>query len=78
MTTATPARKRLQIDPQALRAARLAAGFTQERLARKAGIAAITVSRIERGANARAEQESVRRLARALGVPMAQLLVPPG
>lgn len=61
----------LQIDPSALRRHRLMAAMTQHELARAAGIARITVSRLEQGGPA--SPYSVRRLARALGIDCAQI-----
>ena len=51
-----------------LRRRRLAAGLTQEGLAERAGLSARGVSDLERGARRAPQRETVRRLARALGL----------
>lgn len=61
----------LHVDPSALRRYRLMAAMTQHELARAAGIARITVSRLEQGGPA--SPYSVRRLANALGIETAQI-----
>jgi transcriptional regulator with XRE-family HTH domain len=56
-----------------LREERFKAGLTQAELAEKAGTTQTTVARIERDA-VQPEVTTVRRLAAALGVPIAVLL----
>ena len=52
---------------------RKAKGWSQQDLGVRAGIHAITVSEIERGATD-PKQSTLEKLARALGVPVAELL----
>ena len=54
---------------------RLDRGLTQEGLASKAGLSRLAVGRIERGA-AEPRASSLRAMAKALGVPMSELIVP--
>ena len=54
-----------------LRAARLSAGFSQRALARRAGISARTVERLEAGLG-RPHQETSRRILEALEVPWTE------
>ncbi len=58
-----------------LRRLREAAGLTQVELAKRAGVGRVTVVRIENG-RMDARTETLRRLARALGVKLADLLAP--
>jgi tetratricopeptide (TPR) repeat protein len=52
-----------------LRESRLAAGLTQEELARRSGLAVRTIGNLERGVSARPYPGSVRMLVDALGLP---------
>jgi transcriptional regulator with XRE-family HTH domain len=52
-----------------LRGHRLAAGLSQEELAAQAGLSPNAVSALERGARRTPRRETVRRVARALGLP---------
>ncbi|CAN7508733.1 helix-turn-helix transcriptional regulator [Knoellia sp. LjRoot47] len=66
----------LLVDAQALRHARVRAGFTQHELARLVGVAGgERVSRWERGASA-PRPEVLHRIAAAVDVPVEDLLVP--
>jgi transcriptional regulator with XRE-family HTH domain len=56
-----------------VRAARLARGWTQEELAEQTGLAAVQISRIERGAR-EIRLTTLLRLLAALDVPPAELL----
>jgi transcriptional regulator with XRE-family HTH domain len=58
---------------QRLSTARVALGLTQLQLAVRAGVHARTVAGLERGATQRPHQDTVRRLARALGVSLTWL-----
>lgn len=58
---------------QNVRKARLARGWTQERLAHETGLASVQVSRIERGKREIRLRTFVK-LMRALGVPSSDLL----
>lgn len=58
---------------QAVRELRHKAGLRQEDLAKKAGIARPNIARIERGAH-EPSTRTLRRVAEALGVPLARLL----
>jgi transcriptional regulator with XRE-family HTH domain len=60
---------------QRIRQARESVGLSQEALARRADVAMMTVSRIERGAS-QPDLDTLRRLALALGVPLTQLIDP--
>lgn len=51
------------------------AGLSQEELAERAGIGKITISRLERGANAR--YDTIDKLAEALGTTRARLIKKP-
>lgn len=62
-----------EIFPGRVQEARLAAGYTQEALARELGISWVTVSRWERGEN-EPPLSMLRRLASALGVQPSELL----
>jgi len=50
------------------------AGLSQHGLAAKADVDVMLISRLERGDKKRLEGESIVRLARALGLPLAQFL----
>ena len=67
-------RRRVPVNTDALRAARLAAGMSQGRLAAKADVSHNTISRIERGAHREANVNTLRRVARVLHVPLADLI----
>jgi transcriptional regulator with XRE-family HTH domain len=55
-----------------LRAAR---GWTQAELAKRAGVARVSIARLETSPKSRRpELRTIERLARALGVPVAELL----
>jgi XRE family transcriptional regulator, regulator of sulfur utilization len=56
-----------------IRAARLAAGLTQEQLAQRAGVASVTISQIELG-NRSPTLDTLMRVAAALEIPAATLL----
>lgn len=58
---------------QRVKAARIAKGWTQERLADEAGLASVQVSRIERGVR-EVRLTTVLRLLRALELESGQLL----
>lgn len=68
----TPRDIALTVDAAALRTARLSAAMTQRDLARQAGIARITVSRLEQGRPA--STYSVRAIAGALGLDLCTLI----
>lgn len=57
----------------ALRDARRKAGWTQEELARKAGLHPVTLSRYETG-DREPDLGSLRRIASALGVPLSTFI----
>ena len=57
-----------------MKGARLAAGLSQEELARRLNLSVFTISRLERGAVKRLNVETMLRIARALDVPIAELL----
>lgn len=59
---------------QNVRERRLAAGLSQEGLARLASVSAATVSRIERGHTTRPRQDEFERIATALGVTSDDLM----
>ena len=61
--------------PKNLRRIRLARFFSQAELARRSGVHAITVARLEGGTTAPSTR-TVRRLAEALGVPAGELATP--
>jgi transcriptional regulator with XRE-family HTH domain len=58
----------VQLNPEALKALRRAQGYSQETLARRTGISAHSLSRLELG-KARARASTIRKLAAALDVP---------
>jgi len=60
-----------------LREARVRRLLTQAQLARRAGVAVSTLSRLEQG-HTPAELTTAARLAEALGVPPEALMAPPG
>jgi transcriptional regulator with XRE-family HTH domain len=66
--------RRVPVDARVLREARRAHGWTQEQLARRSDVTMNTISRLERGERGQAERDTLRRLARALGVPMVDLI----
>ena len=61
--------------PENLRRIRLARFFSQAELARRSGVHAITIARLEGGTTAPSTR-TVRRLAEALGVPAGELATP--
>lgn len=61
----------LVVDSVALRTYRLGAGMTQHDLARLAGVARITITRLEAGKPA--SPTSVKRIADALGINAGQI-----
>lgn len=61
-----------------LRAARLQANRTQEALAERAGVSRDTVQRVERGDGDIPRLAALWRLARAVGVPLGELLADSG
>lgn len=63
------------LDEKRLREARLALGVSQRELARRAGISEPSVSMFERGLT-QPEPPTLAALAKALGVTLADLLVP--
>lgn len=58
-----------------LRLLRLLSGFTQQRLAKEVGITQSTISNAERGF-ATLDADKLRRVAKALGVPVRDLREP--
>jgi transcriptional regulator with XRE-family HTH domain len=67
------------MDAKTLKAHRKARGWSQEELARRAGLARITVARLEGRAAARNREPELRTvlaLARTLGVPVDALVAP--
>ncbi len=61
-----------------LRTARLQANHTQESLAERAGVSRDTVQRVERGDGDVPRLAALWRLARAVGVPVSDLLADTG
>ncbi len=59
---------------RAVQRLRTARGLTQDALARKARVSRIYVASLERGVRRNPSVAVVRRLARALGVPVMELL----
>ncbi|MBI3789942.1 MAG: helix-turn-helix transcriptional regulator [Gemmatimonadetes bacterium] len=57
-----------------LKAARLAAGLSQEELAAKAGTRQATISKMERGETRRVDLDLLERIADVLRVPASTLL----
>ncbi len=51
-------------------------GWTQEELAREAGVSPTTISHIESGAIERPRMNTVRRVARAFGISTEELISP--
>ncbi|WP_329426873.1 helix-turn-helix transcriptional regulator [Streptosporangium sp. NBC_01495] len=68
------ARRRPKINRHAVRALRLSQGFSQVKLASRAGLDNSYVSRIESGQRLHPAPDVTLRLAEALGVPMAALV----
>lgn len=66
---------KLNIDPAALKRARLARLWTQEQLSEQSGVSVATISRLERKPDA-VRSGTVRRLAEALGVEPETLAQP--
>lgn len=62
-------RPRRKVNRHALHALRVRAGLTQESLALQAGIAATSISHLERGARLSCPVEVAEKMAVALGVP---------
>lgn len=62
------------VDRDRLRRLRLERGFTQIELAQEAGVSPDTIVRWERGLGKNPHASSLRKLARALGVEIAELL----
>jgi transcriptional regulator with XRE-family HTH domain len=58
---------------EAVRARRKVAGFSQERLAEKAGLSTVFISRVERGKES-PSVDSLVKIARALGVSVHELV----
>jgi len=58
---------------EALRAHRKTSGFSQEKLAEKADLSTVFISRIERGKES-PSVDSLVKIARALGVPVRDLI----
>lgn len=58
---------------EAVRAERKEAGFSQEKLAEKAGLSTVFISRIERGVESPSVDNLVK-IAKALGVKVADLV----
>jgi transcriptional regulator with XRE-family HTH domain len=65
----------VKVDPERLREARCLAGFSQEQLAERCGIARGTIQLLERGRTDHPHPATVQRLAAALGVSPDALLV---
>lgn len=61
----------LAVDAEELRRRRLLNAMTQQELARKAGVARVTISRLELGGPA--SPYSVKRIAQALGVTVCTI-----
>jgi DNA-binding XRE family transcriptional regulator len=68
-------RKPRRVDPEKLKALRLAAGLSQEELAQEANMTGKTVHRLEAGYTGKAHRLTVLSLAEALGVEPAELLI---
>jgi transcriptional regulator with XRE-family HTH domain len=67
------------MNAKTLKAHRKSRGWSQDELARRAGIARITVARLEgRAAKREPELRTVLALARTLGVPVEALIQPGG
>jgi transcriptional regulator with XRE-family HTH domain len=62
----------------ALAELRRAKGMSQEELARRAGLATVTVAKLEEGRIADPKSSTVGKLAAALGCPVDRLLEPRG
>ena len=73
----TPNRRSVQLDPDRLRLERQRQALTQEELAHRAGITRLAVSQLERGL-VQPRPPTLRKLAEALGIKPASLLVNEG
>src|SRR5207302_3392388 len=73
----TTIRRRVQLDPDRLRLERQRQALTQEELAHRAGITRLAVSQLERGL-VQPRLPTLRKLAEALGIKPASLLVNEG
>lgn len=69
------ARERFRLDPQKLGDLRLMKGLTQAELGRKAGVSNISISMYESGARLRPHPQTTRKLAKALGVGVPDILI---
>ena len=67
------AQKHRRLLGEAIRAARKEAGFSQEKLAEKADLSTVFISRVERGKESPSVDNLVR-IARALGVRVRDLI----
>ena len=54
----------------------MAAGLTQGKLAKKAGVTRASINRLERNNNPPTRLRTLRAIARALGIPVASVLPP--
>ena len=73
----TTIRRRVELDPDRLRLERQRQALTQEELAHRAGITRLAVSQLERGL-VQPRPPTLRKLAEALGIKPAGLLVNEG
>ena len=73
----TSIRRLVQLDPDRLRLERQRQALTQEELAHRAGITRLAVSQLERGL-VQPRPPTLRKLAEALGIKPAGLLVDEG
>jgi len=73
----TTIRRRVELDPDRLRLERQRQALTQEELAHRAGITRLAVSQLERGL-VQPRIPTLRKLAEALGIKPASLLVNEG
>ena len=73
----TSIRRGVQLDPDRLRLERQRQALTQEELAHRAGITRLAVSQLERGL-VQPRPPTLRKLAEALGIKPASLLVNEG
>lgn len=55
---------------------RRASGLTQEEIARRAGLATVTVSKLEEGRVADPKSSTLSRIAKVLGCTVGQLMAP--
>jgi transcriptional regulator with XRE-family HTH domain len=60
-------------EGERIRRLRLRAGMTQESLAQRVGVTTHTIWRLERGPTFNPRLETLRALAKALGVPLKEL-----